>query len=70
MAAYRLGMDLYQPYIQHMANIQIYKELKKVDTNKPNNPIWKQDTKLNRVLNRGISGSQEALKEIFKVLTH
>jgi predicted GTPase len=33
---------------------KIYKELKKLDSNKPNRSIKKWGTELNRVLNRGI----------------
>jgi hypothetical protein len=34
---------------------KIYKELKKLDTNKSNHPNKKWGTELNRILNRGIS---------------
>jgi hypothetical protein len=34
MAAYPMGKDLQQPYIY-----KIYKELKKLEINKPNNPV-------------------------------
>jgi hypothetical protein len=64
---------------------RIYKELKKLDTNNPNNPIEKWNTELKNktkqnktknqknqktILNRGISNGWEALKEMFKVLGH
>ena len=47
---------------------KIYKELKNLDTNNPNNQ--KLGKELNRILNRGISNGQEALTEMFKVLSH
>jgi hypothetical protein len=34
---------------------KIYKELKKLDTNKPNDPTEKWGTELNRILNIGLS---------------
>ena len=49
---------------------KIYKELKKLDTNKPNDPTEKWGTELNRILNRVILNSQEALKEMFNILSH
>jgi hypothetical protein len=60
-----------QPYMWLRANIQniLYKELKKSDT-KPNNPILKWNTELNRILNRGILNGWEALKEMFKVFRY
>jgi hypothetical protein len=33
---------------------KIYKELKELDTNKPNNPIKKWDTEVDRILSEGI----------------
>jgi hypothetical protein len=42
---------------------KIYKELKKLDTSNPNNPIKKWHTELNRILNRGISNGWEAPKK-------
>ena len=48
---------------------KIYKELKKLDINKPNNPIKKWDTELNRFLNRGIANGEEP-KEMFNILSH
>jgi hypothetical protein len=41
-----------------------------LDTNKLNNPVIKWGTELNRILNRRISNGQEALKEIFKLISH
>jgi hypothetical protein len=49
---------------------KIYKELKKLDTNNPNNSNKNWGTELNRILNRGILNGQEALKEMVKVLIH
>jgi hypothetical protein len=37
MAAYRLGKDLHKPNRKLIC--KIYKELKKLDTNNPNNPV-------------------------------
>jgi hypothetical protein len=39
MAAYRMGKDLCQPYNWQRADNKIYKELKKLDINKPNNQL-------------------------------
>jgi hypothetical protein len=50
---------------------KIYKELKKLNTNKPNNQNFKMRYKAKqRILNRGISNGPEALKEMFNVLSH
>jgi hypothetical protein len=45
----------------------MYKELKKLDSREPNNPIGKLGTKLNkqRIFNWGIWNDQEAPKEMF-----
>ena len=49
---------------------KIYEELKKLTSKKPNNPILKMGYKAKqRVYKRGISNSQEALKEMFEVLS-
>jgi len=45
---------------------KIYKELKKLHINNPNNPIENWDTELRRRFSNGL----EALKEMFKVLSH
>jgi hypothetical protein len=42
-----------QPMLVYIS--KIYKELKKLGTDNPNNPIKKWGTELNRILNRGIS---------------
>ena len=55
-----------QPMLVYIS--KIYKELKKLDTNNPNNPIKKWGTELNRILNRGISNGWEAPKEIVNFL--
>ena len=49
-----------------------YKELKKLDTNKPNNSVIKGNRyrAKQRILNRGISNGKEALKEMFNILNH
>ena len=49
---------------------KICKELKKLDTNKPNNPTKKIGADLNRIFNRRISKGQETLKEMFNILSH
>ena len=44
---------------------KIYKELKKLNTNNPNNPIFKMVQRVEqKILNRGISNGWEALKEM------
>jgi hypothetical protein len=62
--------DLHQTHIWQWADIQICKELKKLDNNKSNNPILKWGTELNRILNRGISNVWEELKEMFNILIY
>ena len=47
-----------------------YKELKKLDSREPNNPINKWGTELNKILNWGILNGWEALKERFNILGH
>ena len=49
---------------------KIYKELKKLDSKKPNNPIkqLKMDTGLNRILNRGILNGREALNSVHLII--
>jgi hypothetical protein len=49
---------------------EIYKTLRKLNPNNPNNSNKKWDTELNRILTRGLSNGQAALKEMFKVLSH
>ena len=39
MAAYRMGKDLHQLLSDKAVKSKIYKEFKKLDINKPNNPI-------------------------------
>jgi hypothetical protein len=46
---------------------KIYKELKKLDINKP---IKKWSIGISRILTRGISNGQKALKEVVNILTH
>jgi hypothetical protein len=47
------------------------KELKKLDTNKSNNPTRKTRNRTKqRILNRGISNGQETLKDTFNILSH
>jgi hypothetical protein len=49
---------------------KIYKELKKLDSKKKE-PNLKMGYRVKQIiLNRGILDGQEALKELFKVLTH
>jgi hypothetical protein len=48
---------------------KIYKELKKLDYKKTNNPVKNWGIKLNRILNRGFSNGREALKEMFNILS-
>jgi hypothetical protein len=47
---------------------KIYKELKKLDINKPNTPNekWNIDLSKQKILNRVISNGQGKLKEMFK----
>jgi hypothetical protein len=49
---------------------KIYRELKKLDINNPNNLIKNWSTELNRILNRGILNGRKAVKEMFKVRSH
>ena len=50
---------------------KIYKEFKKLNTNKPNDPIKKWGIELKqRILNRAVSDSWQALKEILSVFRH
>jgi hypothetical protein len=46
---------------------KIYKDLKKLTTKKPNNPIKKWGIELNREFTTGIPNGREALKEMCKV---
>jgi hypothetical protein len=49
---------------------KIYEELKKLDTNNPNNPILKMGYRAKqRSLNKGILNGQQPHKEMFKVLS-
>ena len=49
---------------------KIYKELKKLTTKKPNNPIKKMGYRTKPIIhNRGVLNGREAPKEIFKVLS-
>jgi hypothetical protein len=50
---------------------KIYKELKKLISKNPNNPIKKMRSRAKqRIYNRRILNGQEAFKEMFKVLSH
>jgi hypothetical protein len=62
-----MGKGLHQLCIWQKLTSKIYKELKKVDTNKSNNPIKNE---VQKILNREISNVQEALKEMFKVFSN
>ena len=53
-----MGEHCHKPYLWKRANVQRYKELKKLDGFKP------------RILDRGISNAQEVLKEMFNILSH
>jgi hypothetical protein len=65
MAAYRMEKDLYKPHIKTC------KELKKLDTNKANNPIGKWGPNLNRDFSTEDSqNGQEKLQEMFNILSH
>jgi hypothetical protein len=46
----------------------IYKELKKLDSKEPNNPMGYRAKQ--RILNWGIPNGLEALKEMFNILSH
>ena len=48
----------------------IYKELKKLDTNKPNKPIKIGDRDKQILISRSISSGQETLKGMFNVLRY
>ena len=47
---------------------KIYKELKKLDSNKPNNPIKKRRRVNQRIHNKVILNVQEAPKKVFNIL--
>ena len=49
---------------------KIYKDLKKLDINKPNNPFKRWGTKLNIEFSKGISNGQETFREMFNTLSH
>ena len=59
MVVYRMVKYLHISHRGLISNIYIYKKL---DTNKPNNPIKKWGTELNRI-NTGISNAREHLKK-------
>jgi hypothetical protein len=48
----------------------IYEELKELNSNNPNDPTEKWDAESNIFLNKGIYNDQEALKEVFNILSH
>ncbi|KAL6070000.1 hypothetical protein STEG23_001509, partial [Scotinomys teguina] len=48
---------------------KLYKELKKLNINKLNNPI-KCGTDINRILNRGSSNVRETLEKMFDIHSH
>jgi hypothetical protein len=50
--------------------VRSWEELKKLDTNKANNPIKVWDKELNRILNKEISNGWGALKERLTILAH
>ena len=70
MALYRLGIYITNLTSSRGIISKIYKELKKLDINKPNNPIKKWGANLNRILNRGVSNGLATLKEVFNILSH
>ena len=47
MSAYTMGQDLTNPTSDRGLIFKIYKELKKLNTNNPNDPIKKWSTELN-----------------------
>jgi hypothetical protein len=55
MALYRLGIYITNLTSSRGIISKIYEDLKKLDINKPNNPIKNWGTDLNRILNRRIS---------------
>jgi hypothetical protein len=67
----RLGKDLYQSYIWYRLIFRIYKELKKVDSWEPNNPITKWGTELNREFStEEYQMAEKHLKKMFNILSH
>lgn len=71
MLTYRLGKDCHQIYIWKGLISKNYKQLKKISTNNPNNPMKKKwHTELNREFLTEESQMAEALKEMNKVLSH
>jgi hypothetical protein len=61
-----MGKDLHHTTFHRWLISKIYKELKKLDTNKPNNPIEKWGIEKNRILSRGVSN----VWETFNILSH
>jgi hypothetical protein len=60
--------DLEKSFTNPTSNI--YKELKKLDSKKPYNPLLKWGTELNREFSTEILGGQEEVKEMFSILNH
>lgn len=55
MAPYRMERDLHQPHIWQKANIQVHKELMKLDLSEPNNTSEKWGAGLRKELSTGES---------------
>ena len=65
-----MGKIFTNPTSTGRLSYKIYKELKKLDSREPNNPIKVGYRYKQRVLNCGISNNLEALKELFKTLSN
>jgi hypothetical protein len=71
MATNRLGKDFYQSYINRELISNRYKELKKLDSKEPNNPIKKWGAEVNKEFpTEKHRIAEKHLKKMFNILNH